>query len=80
MINVKNKFNSFGWEVLEVNGHDHNFLKKNIKHHSKKPLAIIANTIKGKGINFMEANHYEWHHKKIEPDILNKIYNLLELK
>lgn len=80
MINVKNKFNSFGWEVLEVNGHDHNSLKKNIKHHSKKPLAIIANTIKGKGINFMEVNHYEWHHKKIEPDILHKIYNLLELK
>lgn len=59
------KYKSFGWEVIEINGHDFNQIieafekAKNIKG---KPTVIIANTIPGKGVSFME-NKYEWHGK-----------------
>ncbi len=61
---LRNKFNSFGWDSCIINGH--NFVEifsslKNFKKQ-KKPMAIIANTIKGKGVSFME-NNIEWHHK-----------------
>ena len=46
------------------------FKALNIK--SRKPLAIIANTIKGKGINFME-NNPEWHHKNLNQDLFKQI-------
>ena len=57
------KFKSFGCKVLSVNGHNHKELKKNLKvSDKKKPLVIIANTIKGKGVSFME-NNIAWHYK-----------------
>jgi transketolase len=61
--NLKYKFESFGWLVAEIDGHNHNEIKEafEIKTFSK-PLAIIANTIKGKGIKKMEGNP-AWHHK-----------------
>ena len=57
------KWNSFGWEVSEVNGHDTKALYDilNKQNHSHKPICIIANTIKGKGFSFAENNN-EWHH------------------
>lgn len=60
-----NKFKDFGWEVIEINGHD---LKEifvtlnNLPLRRNKPTMIIANTIKGKGIKIME-NNLEWHYK-----------------
>ncbi|TSC82488.1 MAG: transketolase [Parcubacteria group bacterium Gr01-1014_20] len=66
-INLKDKFLSFGWEVREINGHDLSeiaevlFNKNNINH--PKPLCVIANTTKGKGIREMESNFFTWHHK-----------------
>ena len=55
------KWRSFGWHVLEIDGHDYGQLI-NIKNSSQSPLIVIANTIKGKGISFME-NDLEWHYK-----------------
>ena len=59
------KWKSFGWEVIQINGHNFkqvlNSLKKIKQETRLKPLAIIANTIKGKGVSFMENNYY-WHH------------------
>lgn len=57
------KWRSFGWDVLEVNGHNIDelfdaFTKPNT---AEKPKVIIANTIKGKGISFAENNN-AWHH------------------
>ena len=52
-------------------------LKKLIKKKNKKPSVIIASTIKGKGVYFME-NQGKWHHKvpnKNELDKINKILN-----
>ena len=57
------KFQAFGWAALEINGHDHLEIKRALSlRDSNKPIAIIANTIKGFGIPSMQSNP-EWHHK-----------------
>ncbi|TSC88512.1 MAG: TrkA [Microgenomates group bacterium Gr01-1014_7] len=63
---LENKWKSFGWDTLSIDGNNIseiiNALKKSKMHStSKKPLAIIANTIKGKGVFFMEGDP-KWHH------------------
>jgi transketolase len=56
------KWRSFGWEVRSVNGHDYAALTEAINTpHPGKPLFVIANTVKGKGVSFME-NVGKWHH------------------
>lgn len=61
---VGKKFEAFGWDVIEIDGHDFeqiiNALNK--QHVHDKPKVIIANTTKGKGVKFME-NKAEWHGK-----------------
>lgn len=59
------KFAAFGWKVLKVDGHDMDAIKKVIdeaKLTKGKPTIIIAETIKGKGVSFME-NQAGWHGK-----------------
>jgi|TARA_B110000438_G_C15802744_1_gene645915 transketolase len=68
---LNKKFSSFGWQTLSINGHNKNQIFKALKKQQKKPFAIIANTIKGKGIKFME-NNPEWHHKKIDKKTIEK--------
>jgi transketolase len=77
MDNIQNKFSSFGWKIIEINGHCEKELIKALKTKSNKPIAIIANTIKGKYIEFMELNQHEWHHKNIDNDTLMKIKIIL---
>ena len=57
------KWRSFGWEVRGINGHDYAELTKALTEPSigGKPTFIIANTVKGRGIGFME-NVAKWHH------------------
>ncbi len=57
------KYRAFGWEVTEVDGHDHADLLGALggTSASGKPRCVIANTIKGKGVSFMEG-HAKWHH------------------
>lgn len=76
------KYESCGWSVCEVNGHDIAALinvlsKKSVK--SEKPTFIIANTIKGKGVSFME-NKAVWHHKVPTEDQLNEAFKELNLR
>ena len=61
--NLYSKWESFGFYTLEVNGHNINDLLSTFKDNSnkKKPKAIIANTVKGKGLSFAENNN-DWHH------------------
>ena len=62
--NLKSKFENFGWEVFEVDGHNEEQLLTTINKlnlNNKKPKAIICKTIKGKGISFTE-NDNKWHH------------------
>ena len=61
---VDKKFESFGWSVRHVEGHDINALKETfaaLPFEKDKPGLIIAHTIKGKGISYME-NELKWHH------------------
>lgn len=59
---LKNRLISFGFDTLEIDGHDFTAINKVLKYRSNKPIAIIANKIKGKGVSFME-NKLEWHYK-----------------
>ena len=60
---LADKLRAFGWHVREVDGHDHEDLLGALQFRSvEQPNVIIANTVKGKGINFME-NKVEWHYK-----------------
>ena len=78
-----NKWESIGFEVIEVDGHDIDTLNKAIqgfKITNDKPKLIIANTIKGKGVDYME-NKLEWHYLPMDSKLieeakvsLNKIY------
>jgi transketolase len=75
---IRNKVESFNWNVININGHDHGQLYQAItEKHETKPTFIIANTIKGRGISFME-NNPEWHHKSPNDEQLQAI--LQELK
>lgn len=56
------KFNAFGWFVSCVDGHDHQQLLSALKINNDKPHIIIAKTIKGKGVSYME-NQVAWHYK-----------------
>ena len=56
------KFRAFNWEVATVNGHDHMQLLLELTRAQKAPRLIIAETIKGKGVSFME-NEVKWHYK-----------------
>ena len=60
---LDDKLASFGWEVREIDGHDYGQLLDAFSPSSTgKPVAIIANTTKGKGVSFIE-DRVEWHHK-----------------
>lgn len=56
------RWKSFGWEGVEVDGHDHEKLLKAFELPQNGPKVIIAHTIKGKGVSFME-NSLDWHYK-----------------
>ncbi len=59
------KWEAFGWNVLDIDGHNHNQLIKafnEAKLSKDKPTVIIANTVKGKGVSFME-NDILWHYR-----------------
>lgn len=56
------KYESSGWEVLPVNGHDYNEIYQALKYRSlnNKPVMVLANTIMSRGVSFIE-NNYEYH-------------------
>jgi len=62
---LEEKFRAFGWHALSVDGHSYTALQSafgQLGNTDGKPLAIIAQTVKGKGISFME-NRSEWHNR-----------------
>ncbi len=69
MESLKNKWSSFGWAVVEVeDGHNHEMLKDAFEKTSYgKPKVIIARTVKGKGVSFME-NNLLWHYRDPQGD------------
>ena len=82
LIDIKEKFESFGFNVIEVNGHDiealiHAF--NSAKHQKDMPSVIIARTIKGKGVSFMEGMA-EWHGKAPNQEQYEEAINELKLQ
>lgn len=63
---IEDRWKAFGWEVVTVNGHSFDELERAfeqfIRRDSDKPMMVIAKTIKGKGISFMEGDP-RWHHE-----------------
>lgn len=62
--NFEEKWRAFGWNVICVNGNDHNELRSAFtrKFENEKPTVVIANTVKGFGVSFME-NDILWHYR-----------------
>ena len=70
MLNIEplaDKWQSFGWEVITINGHDFEEIEKALKTKHQKPVVIIANTIKGKGWKKAENNNL-YHYKQISDE------------
>jgi len=70
----RQKWEAFGWNACEVDGHDLNALVTALKQKpdgSGKPMAIIAHTVKGKGVSFMQDDN-NWHYRSPNADELQK--------
>ena len=67
------KWAAFGWRVLEMDGHDMADILRVLAIAANggegRPTAVIAHTVKGKGVSFMEG-HYFWHTRAIKPEEL----------
>ena len=59
---IADKWKAFGWDVIEIDGHNFENIIESFQSSHKKPKIIIAHTVKGKGISFME-DKLEWHYK-----------------
>lgn len=82
LVDIKEKFESFGFNTITIDGHDieeiihaFDFARQN----KGMPTAIIANTIKGKGVSFME-NKTEWHGKAPNKEQYEEAINELKLQ
>ena len=58
---LADKWRAFGWDVVEIDGHDPTALIAALDNPGGKPLCVIAATVKGKGVSYME-NQAGWHH------------------
>lgn len=86
---VKERWESFGWNVFEIDGHDIRLILETLdkaENHQNKPTMVILNTVKGKGVSFME-NNVDFHGvapNKMEYDVamreLQKVEEKLEEK
>ena len=65
LCSLREKWAAFGWSVREIDGHDLGALvaeMQNVPDGTNKPVAIIANTVKGRGVSFMEDDN-NWHYR-----------------
>jgi len=66
---IDKKFESFNWNVYRVDGHDTDAIKEVINKPTNKPKMIICDTIKGKGVSFME-DEMKWHYFIVTDEFL----------
>ena len=66
LVDLAEKFKSFGWDVREIDGHNIEQIVNAFEAPKEdgQPRVLVAHTIKGKGISFMENNN-EWHHNRL---------------
>ena len=75
---LSNKLDSFNWKVVEIDGHNMKEICIALSTpHNNRPLAIIANTTKGKGVSFMEENN-SWHQRPITKQEFEKAISELK--
>ena len=76
-----NKWEAFGWEVVSVDGHSFEQIEEVLtsfrRRTSLKPLAVVAQTVKGKGVSFMEAS-VDWHHRMPKGDEVDEAIRQLK--
>lgn len=75
--NLRKKIEAFNWDVIEVNGHSFAELIPAIEKKNSMPHAVIAHTIKGKGVSYIE-NDPAWHGKKPKPERLAQAFEELK--
>jgi len=71
---LKQKWEAFGWSAYETDGHDLNLLVdvlRNVPDGTGRPVAIVAHTVKGKGVSFMEDDN-NWHYRIPNADELGR--------
>jgi transketolase len=77
------RFGSFGWDAVEVDGHDLSVLIETLTtardRAEGRPLVLIAKTVKGKGVSFME-NSSQWHHRMPKGDEIAEARRLLHAR
>lgn len=72
---LSDRFRSFGWHVLTIDGHNFDAIHQACEEARKvtdKPTVAIAKTIKGKGVSFLESDTVGWHGKALNADELNR--------
>ena len=77
---VADKFRAFGWNTIDIDGHDYGDILSSIaaaKAETKRPTLIVAHTIKGKGVPFMENNN-AWHKGVPTKELLAEAIKALE--
>ena len=78
---LRDKWAAFGWDAHEIDGHDAGALAEamqRIPNGSGKPVALIAHTVKGKGVSFMEDDN-NWHYRAPTADEVVKAHKELGL-
>jgi transketolase len=68
---IDKKFEAFNWEVLRIDGHNHQAIQDAIEFQTEKPKMIICDTLKGKGVSFME-DELIWHYYVVTDEIKEK--------
>ena len=68
---IADKLTAFGFETVSVDGHDEKAIEQAVRElwasTSEQPKAIVAKTVKGKGVSFMEHNNL-WHYTRLNED------------
>lgn len=78
---LKQKLEAFGWHVLEIDGHDVGAIRAALdaaRAETRRPTFVIADTVKGKGVSFMESDTVGWHGKAPSADELQRAKQELE--
>jgi transketolase len=79
---IKSKFESFGFESIEVDGHDEEAIQKTVQQlmqsTNSSPKALIARTVKGKGVPFMENNNI-WHYTRLDEKTYTQALQAVEI-
>lgn len=78
MESIPDKWRAFGWHCIEVDGHNHDSLRKALREETNgMPKVIIARTVKGKGVSFME-NQILWHYRDPQGEFFYKALEELD--